>query len=296
MTVFDCTMFHYENDLYEIRLNSHWDFVDRFIVIEAGETHTGRKKDKLNFDHKRFEKYSEKLTYVSFDNFQDEINKYPELLDEFTIRNRGPHCQNDDWIRDHFQHNYLVKVMRELGAKSEDIVYISCLDEMIRKSAFEESLKRFEQPGLDNMGFRPIFSFHLYLYVYKFNLLHKHWKNHIAGMITEYGNLEKMHPATIRGLGISNCPHIQNGGWHFTFLDKSDGELVLEKQRSWAHSRDKFQGRANVYYENKTKEEAVKQLLEHYPHQLVEVLPETHPPYIVDNLDNFQHFIYKAGN
>jgi hypothetical protein len=45
-------MFFNENDIFEIRLNQHWDFVDKFIVVEAGETHTGLKKP-YNFDHER---------------------------------------------------------------------------------------------------------------------------------------------------------------------------------------------------------------------------------------------------
>ena len=282
MTVFDCCMFHNENDLYEIRINSHWDFVDRFIVVEAGETHTGRKKDKFNFDIDRFSKYSDKLVYVNFENFQDEINKYPELLDEYCVRDRGPNTETDDWIRDHFQANYLFKVMKDLGAKNDDIVYISCLDEIIKKSAFEESLSRFQLPGVDYRGLRPIFGFHYYLYVYKFNLLHKHWKDHVAGLITEFGNFNKILPTTIRDLSISTHPHILNGGWHFTFLDGTNGELVLEKQHSWAHSRDKFPGRSNVYFENKTKEIAVQQLLEHYPHTIVDISADTHPQYIID--------------
>ena len=58
--IYDCTMFFNENDLFEIRLNQHWDFVDKFIVVEAGETHTGNKKPYY-FDHERFASYMGKL-------------------------------------------------------------------------------------------------------------------------------------------------------------------------------------------------------------------------------------------
>ena len=50
---FEASMFFQENDLLEIKLNQHWNFVDKFIIVEAGETHTGVKKDIL-FDHERF--------------------------------------------------------------------------------------------------------------------------------------------------------------------------------------------------------------------------------------------------
>ena len=64
MTVYDCCPFWNENDLYELRLNQHWDFVDKFIVTEVGETHTGNKKP-FNFDHDRFESISQRLFIVS---------------------------------------------------------------------------------------------------------------------------------------------------------------------------------------------------------------------------------------
>lgn len=291
MTVFDCCMFLNENDLYEIRLNTHWDFVDKFIVVEAGQTHTGDPKP-FNFDHERFKPYAEKLVYVKFDDFQQEIDKYPDLLDYDCVRDRGPMMETDDWIRDHFQANYLFKVMADLGAQDSDIVYISCLDEIIKPSAFEVAKERFKGTEL-YQGVRPIFGFHYNLYVYKFNLLHKHWKDHIAGMITEFGNFKKILPTTIRDRGISTHSHIQDAGYHFTFLDDTEGEKVLAKQQSWAHSRDKYPGQ-KVKYDHESISEALERMFRDYPHTIVPITPETHPKYIIDNLDKLQKFIYKG--
>ena len=77
--IFEASMFFQENDLLEIKLNQHWNFVDKFIIVEAGETHTGVKKDLL-FDHKRFKKYSEKIIYRSFDSFVDLYDIYPDII------------------------------------------------------------------------------------------------------------------------------------------------------------------------------------------------------------------------
>jgi beta-1,4-mannosyl-glycoprotein beta-1,4-N-acetylglucosaminyltransferase len=286
-------MFLNENDLYEIRLKTHWDFIDKFIVVEAGETHTGEPK-LFNFDHKRFEPYKEKLVYVKFDNFQEEINKYPELLDDNAVRDRGAYTNTDDWIRDHFQANYLVKVMAELGAKDEDLVYISCLDEIIKKSAFEKAAEVFKTPGVNSQGLRPCFGFHYYLYVYKFNLLHKHWKDHVAGMITEFGNFKKVFPTTLRDMSVATHPHIEDAGWHFTFLDPTEGELALQKLKSWAHSKDHRTGETS-FFETQTTEEAVSRVLAGYHPTIVDIHADTHPPYILENLDRLQNFIYKGN-
>lgn len=292
MTVYDCCMFFNENDLYEIRLKTHWDFVDKFIVVEAGETHTGDPKP-FNFDKKRFEPYQEKLVYVTFNDFQEEINKHHEtLLDSDCLQDRGSMMEADDWIRDHFQANYLYKVMTDLGAQDNDLVYISCLDEIIKPEAFEEAKKRFETNEIFN-GLRPIFGFHLNLYVYKFNLLHKHWKDHVAGMITEFGNFRKILPTTIRDRGMATHPHIQNGGYHFTFLDDTNGEKVLAKQKAWAHSRDRYPNQ-KVKYDHTTIQEALDRMFKDYPHTIVSITAETHPKCIVENLENYQKFIYKG--
>jgi beta-1,4-mannosyl-glycoprotein beta-1,4-N-acetylglucosaminyltransferase len=284
-------MFFNENDLYEIRLNTHWNFVDKFIVVEAGQTHTGNEKT-FNFDHERFKQYAEKIVYVKFENFQEEISKFPELLDETSIADRGPSMNTADWTRDHFQANYLFKVLQDQGAQDSDIVYISCLDEILKETAFYEALERFKEPGKDFQGLRPIFGFHYYLYVYKFNLLHKHWNEHVAGMITEFGNFKKILPATMRDRGMATHSHIQNAGWHFTFLDDTEGNKVLAKQKSWAHSRDKYPSE-KLKYDNLTVEEALERMFKDYPHTIVPITLETHPQYVVDNIENLQKFIYK---
>ena len=280
MAVFDCCSFLNENDLYEIRLNQHWDFVDKFIVIEVGETHTGLKKS-LNFDHERFKPYASKLVYVTFDNFTEEIAKHPELLDSVTLNAANPEQHSEDWIRCHFQDNYIFKILSDLGATDNDIVYLSCLDEIIKKEAFYQGLERFSTLELFN-DLRPILYFQLYLYAYKFNLLHKSWEHHYAGIMTEFGNFKKILPANIR-----------HGGWHFTFLDNTDGEMVLQKQRSWAHSRDQYPGQ-KMKFDHTTKEEAVERFFHDYPVTQVDIKEGTHPSYIVNNLEKFQNFIFKG--
>lgn len=291
MAVYDFCSFLNENDLYEIRLNQHWDFVDKFIVVEAGETHTGIRKP-LRFDHKRFESYKSKIHYVTFDNFEDEMKKYPELFENIST-SIGPNSERKDWVRCYFQDNYLVKILKDLEAKDDDIVYSSCLDEIIKVEAFNQGLERFkDKDTLYAHNLRPIFFFHLYLYAYKVNLLHRHWSKHVFSWMTEVGNFKKILPSSYRDKLIFTHPPIPDAGWHFTFLDNTDGEMVLEKQRSWAHSRDKYPGK-KVKFDHITKEEAVQRFFEDYEVTLVDITEGTHPKYLIDNLDKFKNLIYK---
>lgn len=293
-TVYDCCMFLNENDLYEIRLNQHWDFVDKFIVLEAGQTHTGIPKP-YRFDQERFKPYSSKLTYIQMDSIDEAMEKYPELVDHPVVNNLlGPMHTKQDWLRDHFQFDYIAKILLEdFQANSDDIVYISCLDEILRQESFEECVKIIDQKTLThihNLDLMPILFFGMYLYAYKINLLHLDTAT--VGMVTQVGNFTKMLPSRIRHLGIPTHPVLMNAGWHFTFLDNTDGEMVLEKQRSWAHSKDVYPGK-KTKFDHTTKEEAVARFFEDYKPRLVNIGPGTHPQYLLDNLEKFQNLIYK---
>ena len=304
LTIYDISMFFNENDLYELKLNQHWDFVDKFVVIEAGQAHTGYKKP-FNFDHKRFEKYKSKLVYVNFGSIEEEIQKNPNLLDDFSVHDRsreGKHTS--DWIRSDFHGNYSVKVLTDLGAKDEDIILNNSIDELITKEAFEEALLIFEDKTKlyqlrlgnqncldDNMNpimTRPSFGFLLDLYVYKFNLWSKKCD---VGQITEFSFFKKFLPSTARSLSMNTHENIgPNSGWHFSWMDDTDGEKVLEKQKSWGHSRDAIPGQ-KVKFEHSTKAEALQRLFLDYQIKKVDISESTHPGYLLDNLEKYKNYI-----
>lgn len=297
MAVYDFCMFFNENDIYEIRINQHWDFVDHFIVVEAGETHTGFKKP-FNFDKERFKPYESKLTYVTFDSFAQEMAKYPNL--DCRI-GRSLHGGHDDWARDHFQANYIAKVLADVSAKDDDIIIVSSTDEIIKKSAFEEAMLRFNNNNLFRgyhtqsggtiiEGIRPLFGFHMYMYVYKMNLLR--FEDIVAGMITEVGNFKKILPATARSISLTTHEHIKDGGWHLSYMDDTDGEKVLAKHHSWAHARDPGGIDGKRRFDTADKRESVELLYKEHPVIQVPLEEGTHPKYVLDNLEKFKNYIF----
>lgn len=300
MAVYDCCQFFNENDIFEIRLNEHWDFVDKFIIVEAGETHTGLPKP-FYFDLERFEPYKEKIVYRTFDRFDQAIQAYPHLNCQI---GRAIHGNHEDWIRDHFQANYIFQVLTELGAKDDDIVYLASADELIKRSAFEKSLERFYNSdqvfsGYDTQtgrrlieGIRPVFGFHMYMYVYKLNLLR--FTDIVAGMITEFSNFKKILPATIRSLSLTTHDHIKDGGWHLTYMDDGDGDKVLAKHHSWAHARDPGGINGKRRFDTANKQESIELLYKEHPVTMVPILHETHPDYVVENLEKFNRYILQS--
>lgn len=296
MAVYDCTQFFQENDVYEIRLNQHWDFVDKFVVVEAGETHTGRKKP-FNFDHNRFAKYNEKIHYVNFDSFDETIKKYPWLLDEHATRERED-TNKEDWIRDLFQFNYLFKTLLELNAKDDDIIIFSPCDEILKQEAFEQAKSLIEDSNFSHpQKLRPIIFFDTFLYIYKINLRHKMDSGEYAcSSITQFKNFKKILPGTIREkyYGIRTHPNIKNAGWHFSSIDNTEGYMLLEKYKSWAHSKDIVPGRNKTKFDLSTPEEAIERTMQDFGFIFnpIPITYDTHPKWVVDNQDNLQSIIY----
>jgi beta-1,4-mannosyl-glycoprotein beta-1,4-N-acetylglucosaminyltransferase len=286
MTVYNCCTFFNENDIFEIRLNQHWDFVDKFIVIEAGETHTGVKKP-FNFDHERFKPYASKIEYRSFDSFEEEIKNNPQLIDSNTLSDRGGNKNAMDWGRDNFQYNYAHKVLQELGAKDDDIVIQTCCDEMVSKKAFDDCVQRINSNPTKDWNFM----FQFTLYAFKFNVVHKSWnRTDTTGNLMPYRVYKQKLIGTRREHRMCTDV-IGDAGWHFCTMDKNnDGSMIQEKYKAWGHSRDIEPGRKPKY--ELTKEEALERFFEDMAiEKVVDVNYDNHPAYIVDNKDKFADYI-----
>jgi beta-1,4-mannosyl-glycoprotein beta-1,4-N-acetylglucosaminyltransferase len=287
MAVYDCMHYWIENDLLEIRFNEHWDHVDKFVIVEAGETHTGLKKP-FNFDHERFKPYMDKIVYRKFDSFDQAMIDYPHLVDEFVTMDRGTQQSSADWGRDHFQCNFVLQALLDIGAQDDDIVYVSCPDELLRAGTFE-TVKAHLEPITDH-GNMPIIMFKYMTYGYKFNLLHKSWEeSDSSGMVSKLSTYKKRLPATLRDQRI--CTHlINNAGWHFTFMDQNGGEDILAKQRAWAHSRDYDPNHTKLKFDSSTREEALARFLADYKLVKVDTAPGLQPQYILDNFEKFKNY------
>jgi len=302
--VWDCCNFLNENDLLEIRLNEHWDTVDTFIVLEAGQTHTGNPKP-FNFDKKRFEKYSSKLIYETIDTV-DELEPLMDSLDmvasAYLSRDRSFAGQNSpDWVRDHMQGDFHRHLLRKHGAKPEDVVLISPVDEICSKLGFEKALSVFDKKNttfrLNNYPMnglvRPMFGFQLGFYFLKLNL---YSGVQCCSQITEFSTLEKVCPTVARSLDASTHPCIGGlgiNGWHFSCMDDGSGKMIHQKYTSWAHSKDTGHGETNRYYDMNTPEKALARVKSDFEHRTekVDININKHPKFLFDNQEKFKHLI-----
>ena len=86
MKIFDCVTYLNEDHLLDLRFNILNEYVDFFVICEAKEDHRGKKK-KLNFDHKKFIKFKEKIIYLVVEKFKN--------------------CERT-WDRQNYQRDYLI--------------------------------------------------------------------------------------------------------------------------------------------------------------------------------------------
>lgn len=123
--IYDCFSFFNELDLLEIRLNVLKDVVDKFVLVEATRTHTGRPKPLYYEENKaRFKEFEDRVVHIVVD----------DLMDESAV---AADTFNNPWINENRQRNALVQALED--AADDDIVMVSDLDEIPRPEKFAEA-------------------------------------------------------------------------------------------------------------------------------------------------------------
>jgi len=223
--IYDCFSFFNELDLLEIRLNVLKDVVDKFVLVEAGETHTGKPKPLYFKENEpRFAEFRDRIIYIG-------IEKFPAV------------CQTS-WGRENYQRNMIAEGLK--GAKDDDIVLISDLDEIPRPEKIAEyatlpGVKAFDQTyyafylnyrnvrqqwwlGTRMVSYRDFCHAFDGIDVYRDEFLPE-WVN--EGTTASKIRCRKL-PRSRGGQHV-----IKNGGWHFTCL--GGAEAVAKKIASFAH-------------------------------------------------------------
>ena len=72
MKIYDCFMYFDEEVVLDVRLNTLNEFVDYFIIVESRFNHKGDQRE-LKFNHKKFEKFKNKIIYLVYDDMPKKI-------------------------------------------------------------------------------------------------------------------------------------------------------------------------------------------------------------------------------
>lgn len=196
--IYDCFTFFNESDILRLRLNELGPHVDHFVIVEATETFTGKRKPLyMN-------------TVEKADWYQEHKEKVIRVVVDF------PSKDMTSWDREIYQRNQITRGL-EKAKSSNDIVIISDVDEIPRPGMFhwKESVQldvtqyfwnfHWEVPVHCNQGARPV--------------------------VTRVSHLYLTTPQEMRA---SVLPRIQYGGWHFSFF--GGVAATIQKIEAFAHT------------------------------------------------------------
>ncbi len=233
MKIFDCFMYFDEDVVLDARLNILNSYVDYFVIVESVFTHKGDKRN-LKFNHKKFEKYKDKIIYLIYDEDLSEIEIVKNDDNEAEASRKyilnAAHRENG-------QRNYIEKGL--VNAENNDLILISDVDEI---------------PNLTGLNFekitQKIIMFKQDMFYYKFNLcipdlkwtgtkgckkkdlVNPQWLRNIKDRKYPIFRLDIL----LSDKKYSSIKIIENGGWHFSNIKTA--QEIEHKLKSYLHHRE----------------------------------------------------------
>ena len=260
MNIYDCFMYHDEDLVLDIRLNTLNDFVKKFVIVESKFDHQGNKK-KLNLNLDNFKKFKDKIIYKIIENFP---------------------LNQTNWERENFQRNYISNGLT--SALDEDYIIISDVDEIPNL----ESLKNFQDYKYT--------VFEQKMFYYKINLLNKTYPIWYGSKMCKKKYLKS--PQWLRNQKVKkhsfwkfyriNWNFVQNGGWHFSFL--MTPENIQKKIQSFAHSEFNTYDFTNLDKINNSVKKGIDIFDRKMDYQKID-FDKSFPNYILDNKNKFRNWI-----
>ena len=295
MQIFDCFMYYNEDVVLELRLNYLDKFVDYFVIVESTFNHRGEKK-RLNFNIKKFSKFKKKIRYFILDTNNPEIET---VNDNDSDDEKSRKYILNGYKRDHYQRNFLSMGIKD--ASLDDIIIISDIDEI---------------PDLERIDFNKVQNnltlFNQKMCYYKFNLYQENY-NWVGSRACRKKKL--INPQWLRDVKPKKYPlwrldnffsknkyhnieFINNGGWHFSYLNTP--ELIEQKLKSYTHHREYDLnpiGLENIANRIKNRESVYNLSIDKRSNKFtsgvkLKILSENDlPDYLVHNKDKFKDWL-----
>ena len=260
MKLIDCFLYHNEDLVLDIRLNTLNEHVDQFVIVESNFDHQGNKK-KLNFDFERFKKFKHKINYQVIEKFPGDIS---------------------NWERENYQRNFIENGIADCD--DNDYIIISDVDEI-------PDLKKIK--NLQNYKFTV---FEQKMFYYKFNLLNTTDPFWYGTKICKKKHLKS--PQWLRDQKVKKYSFwkfykikwniIKDGGWHFSFL--MNAEQIKYKIESYAHAEFNNKNFNNLEKINFSLENKVDLFDRKIEFEKI-VFDETFPNYILNNKEKYKNWI-----
>lgn len=225
MKIFDCVPFFNEFELLRLRMACLEDLVDRFVVVEAHQTHAGKPKP----------------LYLAESG--SELLGHPKLVRRAVDLPVG----YSHWEREQYQRESIGAALADLGAAPGDMVLVSDVDEIPAPAAVRRA-----QGLLQASPERTILVFEQRLFYFRLNF-ELVWSRKlpwlgtaaalcgqaksINGLRTTGRNIRGRHAQGFdRGARALQLP---DAGWHFSYL--GGDEALDQKLAAYAHQERRRQ-------------------------------------------------------
>jgi beta-1,4-mannosyl-glycoprotein beta-1,4-N-acetylglucosaminyltransferase len=257
--VWDCFMFHSELDMAELRFNILHEVVDRFVVVESSETHSGKRKN-YDFDIERFDQFKDKIIYVQCGGLS--------------------HFSENSWHREAYHRSCIKRGL--LYAEPDDWILVSDVDEIVSPERIKQIL---DFPGI----IRKV-KFELDMYYYNFNCkVDQGWATGGA----RYGL--GLDPNEIRRCAWNRDDvRFFDAGFHASYF--MSPEQVIEKHKAFMHANDVGVGdmpRTVEYVQDK-----MQRGVDLYGRDIkIDRVPlsDKLPSYVLDNQDKYRSLGWIVG-
>ena len=263
-------MYFDEDLVLEIRLNTLYEIVDKFIIAEATKDHAGNKK-KLNFKIENFKKYKDKIEYLVIEDLPANVKS----------DKKGWH---ENHMRDQFQRNSLAKGYK--NCDQDDWIMISDIDEIPNPKKIKDFDTNFKYACFLQKNFQS-----------KLNLLNITDNFWPGTKICQKKNLKT--PQWLRNIKTKKKPFwkilkdktpqlIEDGGWHFSFL--KNPSAIKQKIISYSHqefNKKEFIDEKKIEHKIKMGEDLFNRNINYKPIKI----DETFPDYIVKNKNFLKKWI-----
>ena len=219
--------------LFDLRLNVLNKYVDKFIVIEAKHSHSGKKK-KLNFDINSYKNFKDKIIYKVI---EDEPEGIVHINPSDTLLNQSNQKRFNSLKRIDQSYDAAIDCLKD--ASSEDIFTLNDSDE----------IPKYENFNFNNIKNKLLiaklklcyFKFNLYYDLHPWygtrackikNLLSPKWLKYIKPKKYSFWRFDTFFSKT----KYSNVKIIDDGGWHFSNLKTP--EEIEDKMLNFGHHNE----------------------------------------------------------
>ena len=228
--IVDSFLFFQELEILLIRLEYLYKIVDKFIIVEAKESFTGKEKGFIfEKNIKLFEKYLDKIyyfkisdTHKSYESLIDFLSKKDQeiykKIQSILLKHDYYDKQKLHYVLDTYHRECLHIPMSKI-CKNDDLIIISDLDE-IPKDEILKNIGNFKKPLVCRQN-----EFKYYLNLYSNNK----WK----GSIIDRYSVIKNKSLNILRKESNKFNILYPGGYHFTSIGKENE--IINKIENWGH-------------------------------------------------------------